>query len=763
MLRPPRRGHSARLRDLVLALLPAVAGCGADSSPADSSAPDRPPVVLIVIDTLRADHLSCYGYELPTSPVLDALAAESTLFRANSTQCNSTFPSITSILTGLYPRTHRNYLPVPLPGTTVANPHYASMAERLAAADYHSMAVVSHPSWRGGPEDGAVRRGWDEYSVIPDAIPIEERPLYAHGAFTNERVFALLDAYEARDDDAPPFLWAHYFDPHTDLDPHVYNAPPEYRNRFLRHHLEAVGHAELTETLAALDPVQRAHWIEDHTSGEVYRQVRLANGRALYDAEIASCDAEIGRLFERLRAMGLYDDALIVVMADHGENLEDEPADQQRLPFTHRRLYEPVAYTPLLVRLPGQTAGRVVEALSQNIDVLPTVVELLDLPPGPPMEGRSLVPLLDGTASELHERVFIESSDHTERAIRTDRWKYILPSEEAEPMLFEWRADPGEVRDRAAQADPQLLAAFGEDLAAFRPRDAYRVRFVPDEEPYTFELELVLDSTVIEEVEGAPPSAVDLDGQRLRLAGTVVDAPLDYVVYPRKRHSMARWSLRLGGTVPTWRRIRLGQLPLDATTAYPLFRAGAASPPSPAAVAFRSAPDEHAFEVAFDPAGLPGETPLIEIELRYVQHSYGKGFELVGGADFEPVRVVKAYHTTRARLDGASAVRIAHDPEDDDVLMLLRADGRWPALETMAWNGKALALEPFEFAVPFPLDGRLVGALLAGPDESDPPAGCVQIWLSGGGPVEFDAGGLDEDVRSQLNVLGYVDGDEDDE
>jgi len=127
---------------------------------------------------------------------------------------------------------------------------------------------------------------------------------------------------------------------------------------------------------------------------------------------------------------------------------------------------------------------------------------------------------------------------------------------------------------------------------------------------------------------------------------------------------------------------------------------------------------------------------------------------------FEPVGIEKSWHRTGALLDRPRVARIAHDPEDDDVLLLVRADGRWPAPDRVSWNGAAPVLEPFEFVVPYPLDGRLVAALLAGPDESDPPPGCAQIWLSGGGPVEFDTGAMESDVRAQLDELGYV-GDED--
>lgn len=757
--RRPSRGRRAGPAAGAL-LLVAALGCGPGEGPAPASTeaaptaaelplPEGTPVVLVIIDTLRADHLSCYGYELATSPNLDRFAASATLFEANSTQCNSTFPSITSILTGLYPRTHRNYLPVPLPGRTVENEQYASLAERLLDVGYATLAVVSHPTWRGDPGDGAVRRGWERYSVIADAIPIEERPLHAHGAHTNERAFALLDDYERERAGDPLALWVHYFDPHTDLEPHVYNAPEPYRDRFLRAHLEAVGLSHLHDELTARDPQARTLWIQDELQEPERGAALLASGRALYDAEIASCDAELERLFERLRRLGVYDRAVIVVMADHGENLEAEPAGQGRMPFTHQRLYEPVAHTPLLVKLPGQREGRRVAGITQNVDVLPTLIELLGLPAGKPVEGRSLVPLLRDPGTRVHERVFVESSDHVERAVRTETWKLISPPRGAEPMLFPWRSDPGEREDLAA-ARPELTADLLEALAAFEPRDAYCVRFEPDGTRRAIAFELELAGARIERVRGVEGGELSPDGSRFAFRGTIADAPVELALELERRNTLARLRIQ-SGHADAWEHVWVGRLPLQQSLAYPLY-----------APADAPAPADPPLRVALDPDGtleLDVDAPVegdVRIELRHARHAYGKAFELLpGGAGLGPLTLDRAAHVASAR--GPARGRFGFDPADGEVLLLVRVDGRWPQPARVDWNGSAVRRDAATFAVPYPLDAELVATLFGG--RGRPRPGSVHVWLESAREERSITPEMVGDAATEdaLRALGYLD------
>ena len=451
---------SLSARRALLALACSMSACGGPQDPFEFE--QGTPVVMIVIDTLRADHLSCYGYELETSPVLDAFAREAYFFESNSTQFNSTFPSLTSIFTGLYPKTHGNYLAVPVEGTANRSEGARCLAERFKDVDYQTVAVLSHPSWESVDRDIALMRGWDRFSNIADPIPVAERPLFAHAEYTHERLWPLLDEAVAKDD--PLFLWVHYFDPHTDIAPTVYNAPPETRNLYLRHHLEQVGEPDFYDGLAPLEPAARTQWIRENAVGDQRMRVDLANGRALYDAEIRSCDAGIAKLFERLKSEGLYDEAIIVIMADHGENMEPASLGHGPINFTHNRLFESVSHTPLMIRLPGQKKGERISAITQNIDVAPTLLELLDMPPKPEVEGRSLVPLMRDPSAKLHERVFIESSKGKEKAVKTERHKLIDSDGNDEPLLFAWRDDPTESSDLKASADAELVAGLAQAI-----------------------------------------------------------------------------------------------------------------------------------------------------------------------------------------------------------------------------------------------------------------------------------------------------------
>lgn len=743
----------------------ALSGC-ADQDPLDL-APDTP-VVMVVIDTLSARHLPWHGYELDTAPNLARLASHATVFLSNTTQCNSTFPSITSILTGLYPKTHKNLLAVPEEGTFDVGPSVPSLAERLGAAGYDAFAVASHPSWTAEPRTDAVRRGWRSFSVIPPGVS-EPRALWANGAYTNERVFRALDEHE-RDPRGPLFLWAHYFDPHTDLDPLVYCPPPEWRDRFLAHHLERAGRPDLEAALAALEPVERTRLARSIPAGEGRRAVELANGRALYDAEIAYCDHEIGRLFERLRQMDLFDRALIVVMADHGENLVGRDTEDGSIAFTHRRLFEPVARTPLILKLPGQSEGRTIEALTQNIDVLPTILELLHLPPGPPVEGKSLVPLLANGDARIHDEVWIESSDNVEKAVRTDRWKYIDSDGERPEMLFAWRDDPLETRNRLAER-PEVAGPLAEDLRAFRPKEVLRIHVAGAGAPRRVSIGLEMPSSAVKEARdasGRPVAGVSDDGQRFEWAATVGADPVDLVLLLKNRKPPVIWSLSVDGHAPERGSVYLGQVPVETTAAVPLFGGGAPAGAGPmdlrVDVRAGKAPGNSPTEA---PGGGPGPAKaelLLEIgagegrrqvELRYREPAYKKTFELLASENLaEPEHGRAGVLVLTALGPGPAKARVALSAED--VLVLPRLDGTWPRPDRFAWNGELPPSEALRFLWPTPNDPRLNANLLAAPDLDRLPPGAIAIWRAGGGRVAFDPAHLDPARAAELRSLGYL-------
>jgi len=747
-------------RRALAAVLSLAASCGGDGVPVGGT----PPVVVVAIDTLRADRLGAYGYELATTPHLDAFARDAYRFAANQTQVNSTFPSMTSILTGLYPRTHQSYVAVPVDGLVGDRETPPTLAERLGERGYFCASVWSHPLWTGAfwsaRARSAVRRGWHAELPIPASIPLGERVAHDHAEHANERAFALLERHRAERPDAPLFLWVHYFDPHT-----PYAPPQPFRDRFLAANLARYGVPGAQAELARRAPEERKAWIDERRDPARRAALKLANGSALYDGELAYCDAAVGRLFDRLRELRLYDDALIVVLADHGENLENPPHAGGWIAFSHERLFEAVSHTPLLVKLPGQRKGAVVGAVTQNVDLLPTLLELLDLPHDPRLEGRSLVGLLREPEGSLHAAVYTESSGDAELAIKTETLKYIDPGDGADPLCFRWRDDPLEREDLTDRLEPPLVEGFAAMADGYRVRDVLRVRLLPDAEPYELTLELALGHTRFERAECSTGEGLALadDGARVRWSGRVADRPVELTLEPRERSTQQRWRIERPGHPDLASRVRLGRLPLAQTTALSVLAPGReAAPPDPR-LAYVRAPGSLALELA------PAAAGDVHVELRFARSGYDRLFEHPAPGAVQGLAVElleeRAEGGSRLRLKGRAGTdavvgaRIAYRPPEAEVLVLARVDGRWVPRDEVAIDGRAPVADAVELVVPFPRpDGRITGALLAGPeDAAEAPPGAVQLWLeSAAGGVAIDAERLEDELADELRSLGYV-------
>ena len=723
--------------------------------------PADTPVIMVVVDTLRADRLSCYGCEFPTSPEVDALAAQSTLFTANATQANATFPALTSILTGLYPRTHRNFFPVPIEGTAVGGQAGACLAERFGKRGYSTMAVTSHPNFAEADRDAAMFRGWDRLSHISGAVPIAERPLLAHAQHTNARLFPLLDDYATRDASRPLFLWAHYFDPHVDIYPLVYNAPVETRDLYLAEHLEREGVPTYFEPLSALEPAQRPDWIQEHVPAAQRRNVSLANGRALYDAEITSCDRGLGQLFARLKELDLFERALIIFLADHGENMgraktggrgDDGRSD---LAFTHKHLYEGVSHTPFLLKLPGQREAVTCDALTQNIDVVPTLMELFDLAAQPEVEGTSLVPLLMDPEDAVHEVVFTESADAEEKSVKDLRHKYI---ESDASELYDLAVDPGEFENRVEGAPVAVLDPLRSALTDFRPVDSLRIKLTAGPQPVALELRLEFLTGELRSAAGTPEPVISADRRVLKWSVPATAAGADLLIFPDQRKRAMSWRVALDGAAPEAGRVWLGKVPVEETCARPIYHRGG--------VELAEGGELPRLRLRWDTTigalGLemrPSGEQLMEVELRLRRPSYGERFKLLLGEGFGPLeRTGSLSHVLRARgAVPAIALLDLGEATPIELWWLYRFDGRWPHPREVVVDGAWASTEALSFAFPHPIDHRLAGALVTGLKEDRVPPGSLVIrWESGGGGAEIDTSGLDPDLEAQLRAIGYL-------
>ena len=404
-LQPPAR---RALRAAAAALLAAasLAGCRGAK---------RPDIVLVSIDTLRADHLGCYGEKLPTSPNLDALSADSVLFRDVEAQAPSTLASHASLFTSELPAHHGASFArlQALPASAV------TLAEVLAGAGYRTVGLTA-----GGQLDPlfGIGQGFETYRAKAE----RHKP----GAFSRTVAagLAALDAADRR----PLFLFLHTYETH-----HPYTPAPGILHRLDPGYHGAVGDGV---TVAFLEQVNSGKIRLDAAD---VRHVERA-----YAAEIVSADRGIGRLIEGLRSRHRYRDTLIVVTSDHGEEFDEHGT----LGWHSHTLYEELLRVPLIVHLPGgEAAGSEVTLPVRSIDIAPTVLELAGIPPPETFDGRSLLPLVRGaTLPELPQVAELDDEAEPSEAatsVRFRGWKLIGT------RLFDLGADPGE-RVNCAGEDP---------------------------------------------------------------------------------------------------------------------------------------------------------------------------------------------------------------------------------------------------------------------------------------------------------------------
>jgi arylsulfatase A-like enzyme/tetratricopeptide (TPR) repeat protein len=397
-----------------------------------SACAQKPPnVVLITLDTTRADHLGCYGYPNDTTPVIDELAKNATIF-SNAFSTNPiTLPAHTSIMTGTTPLHHG----VRDNSTYVVPDEVETLAEVLSANGWSTAAFVasfvldSRFNLDQGFEsyDDDIESDWSY-----DELAKRERNAFGFSERKASLVATSAVEWLRQAPSDPFFTWLHFFDPHQPIDP-----PEPHRSI--------------------------------HSYG--------------YDAEIAFVDEQIGRFLSTLEQTGREDRTLIVIVGDHGEGLldHDEP--------THSLLiFDSTMQVPLIIREPGQQHGLVVDGIASIVDVMPTILELVGIDAPPDVQGRSLVPLINGEPAEADRAVYMESlvarlqSGWGElRGLRTASEKLIHGPA---PRLYRVDEDPGEVYDLAATR-PEDVDRLTTRLQAFidaSAREGAGTPGLPDEE-----------------------------------------------------------------------------------------------------------------------------------------------------------------------------------------------------------------------------------------------------------------------------------------
>jgi arylsulfatase A-like enzyme len=417
---------TVRVPRLALALAVTLGACST-CQPTESGATSQAPgtqgsnVILVSIDTLRPDHLGCYGYPKPTSPNIDRLARESVLFRTAIAHAPSTTPSHASIFTSLIPARH---LALRAFGAAIS-PGAVTMAEHLQRAGYRTV------SYNGGGQVSAAYgfdRGFETYESRPGAsfreiVAEATRWLDAH---EGERFFMFLHTYEVHAPYAPDARHLALFDAD-----YAGELPSETSPRLL---------IEINDGKRQVTPRDIEHIV------------------ATYDAEIRSMDEGMGGLVDRLRRGGLDRRTLLVFTSDHGE----EFGEHGQIGKHSHTLYDEVLRVPLVLRFPDRAhAGRSVREPVRGVDIMPTVLEVLGLKAPNGLDGASVLDLL-GTRQRAPGPAVAQidlRSDPPPRAIRTERDKFIDPGAPGAQEYYDLAQDPGERRNLALDAERHARVA----------------------------------------------------------------------------------------------------------------------------------------------------------------------------------------------------------------------------------------------------------------------------------------------------------------
>ena len=381
--------------------------------------PEQPNVILISLDTLRADHLGCYGYELNTSPNLDRFADHAVQFERAYCPQPWTLTSHMSLLTGLWPSVHGVDRNTQLPESVT------TLANRFQDQGYTTAAVVDSVPWLA-PKFG-FDRGFHWY-----------RQVHGTAAKKHEVTSHLLADLQQ----GPFFLFLHYFDAHSDFDKLPYEAAAADYEEFAGHYTGDF-HGCDDRLGCASDYLRNLN--EQGVVPDAEIREYLVN---LYDAGVRTLDREFGQLLAMLESHQLLDNALIVVTADHGEEFFEHGKT------LHDQYYEESLRVPLLIRTPQQSSSKKVTDLVSLIDLAPAIEAICGWDPAVAMRSSLASAIQAGQQGTPREHVLIDHG-RGNLSIRTQRYKLLWNRGEYE--FYDLEQDPGETND--LWGDPSIAAA----------------------------------------------------------------------------------------------------------------------------------------------------------------------------------------------------------------------------------------------------------------------------------------------------------------
>ncbi|KAB2947011.1 MAG: sulfatase [Phycisphaerae bacterium] len=401
----------------------------------------KPNLLIITIDTMRADHLGCYGYFRDTSPHIDALAKESIFFERCITPMAQTLPVHTSIFTGVYPREHGIVANIAQGGLYKPSDTLMTFASAVAKQGYHTAGFVSAEPVK---KIGGIAAGF-EYWYEPADKKVE-------ADWTNKKIFEWADGGGLKE---PFFMWVHYFDPHANYEP-----PPPYDTMFTSDE--------------ALDRYMRERGFGEEGTKErsgdkekaVVKVKKSKESINLYDGEVRWTDENIGKLFAKLKEKGVWDKTIIVITGDHGEGL-----GQHNL-TGHGNIWHEQLHVPLMMRIPGQAPRKVATPITSP-DILPTLLALVPtLPAGDFLKQTTGVNVLapDHKADRPLYAQLPGSRTVMVQSLTVGDWRYIMHPKG--DRLFNLKDDPYELKnvleqnkERATQMRKELERIVHEQMA----------------------------------------------------------------------------------------------------------------------------------------------------------------------------------------------------------------------------------------------------------------------------------------------------------
>lgn len=399
-------------------------GCG------EAGLPRGAPIIIVDIDTLRPDHLGCYGYHRPTSPEIDAFSREAVLFQWAFSQAPNTGPSQASILTSLYPSVHGR-----IKWGEVIPEEVVTLAEELQEGGYATAAFV----------DGGMMAAEFGYT--------QGFEIYDDEAGGIDKIDPKARAWLRANKQGPFLLLIHSYDVHGPYE----QTPEPFKSMFLTG-LEIPDREFVTKMHHSLRLRNDSRFGKHPYS---LTPVEVEYAKALYDGGIRHVDEWFGGFLDFLRQLDLYDRSIIVFISDHGDEFEEHDS------VLHDRIYSPITHIPLLIRFPHGRFAREVAQTMESIDLMPTLLDAVGRPPALRAQGETLLPLIRGKGS-LDQLAISESPFHGRQialATADMRLIYTVSGDRAE--LYDYRRDPLEAEDLAGD-HPETVARLRGGMERWR-------------------------------------------------------------------------------------------------------------------------------------------------------------------------------------------------------------------------------------------------------------------------------------------------------